>query len=147
MGMLHQIDHWSATHHPRWLVVLRVVLGLCLIIKGIAFMNNTVILESLISSSQVSNTVSWLPLVITWLHLLCGCFIITGLLTRISCLIMIPILTGAVFFVNAPKGIFAADSEFGYSLAVLLLLIFFFIEGGGPISLDNYFRKRDQRQG
>lgn len=142
MGMLHQIEHWSATHHPRWLVVLRVVLGLCLIIKGIAFMSNTVILESLISTTTVSNTISWLPLALTWLHLLCGSFIVTGLLTRLSCLIMIPILIGAVFFVNASRGIFAGDSEFGYSLVVLLLLIFFFVEGGGPISLDNYFRTR-----
>ncbi|RYG40344.1 MAG: DoxX family protein [Chitinophagaceae bacterium] len=147
MGILHQIDHWSATHHPRWLVVLRVALGLCLIIKGIAFMSNTVILESLISSSNVINSVSWMTLLITWLHLLCGSFIVTGLLTRVSCLVMIPILAAAVFFVNAPKGFFAADSEFGYSLAVLLLLIFFFIEGGGPLSLDHYFRNKETNHG
>lgn len=143
MGMLHQIDHWSATHHPRWLVVIRVVLGVCLIIKGMAFMNNTVILESFIASSGVDTGTSWLPLTITWLHLICGLFIIIGLATRIACLIMVPILIGAVFFVNAPQGIFTADSEFGYSLAVLFLLIFFVIEGSGPVSLDRYFNKRN----
>lgn len=141
MGMLHQINHWSATHHPRWLVVIRVVLGFCLIIKGIAFMNNTVILESLLPAG-VGRTASWLPLAITCLHLLCGSFIVAGLLTRISCLVMIPILIGAVFLVNGPRGVFSADSEFGYSLAVLLLLMFFFVEGGGAISLDQYFRGR-----
>jgi len=141
MGMLHQLEKWSTTHHPRWLVLLRVALGICLIIKGITFLGNTVALESLLAESHVDIDASWLPVVITWLHLLCGFLIIIGLLTRWSALVMIPILLGAVIFVNAPNGLFAAESEFGFSLVVLLMLVFFFIEGGGPLSLDNYFRK------
>lgn len=141
MGMLHQIERWSATHHPRWLIVIRVALGICLIIKGISFMSNTLNLPSLLASSSVDLNNEWLPLFITWLHLLCGFFLIIGLFTRIAALIMIPILIGAVVLVNVPRGVFSGDSEFGYSLAVLLLLIFFFIEGGGPLSLDDWFRK------
>ena len=104
-------------------------------------MSNTVSLELLLSETSVGFGGTWLPLLITWLHLLCGFLIIIGLFTRWASLIMIPILLGAIIFVNAPKGVFAADSEFGFSLVVLLMLIFFFIEGGGPISLDDYFRR------
>ena len=104
-------------------------------------MNNTINLESILAETNMGNSNEWLALVITWLHLLCGFFLIIGLLTRLSTLIMIPILIGAVFFVNVPRGVFSAESEFGYSLAVLLLLIFFFFEGGGPLSLDDYFKK------
>jgi uncharacterized membrane protein YphA (DoxX/SURF4 family) len=141
MGMLHQIEKWSATHHPRWLVLPRVALGICLILKGISFISNSVNLELLLSENRMNVSGEYFTLLITWLHLICGFLIIIGLFTRYAALLMIPILLAAVIFINAPRGIFAAESEFGLSLAVLLLLIFFFIEGGGPLSLDNYFKK------
>jgi uncharacterized membrane protein YphA (DoxX/SURF4 family) len=142
MGMLHNIEKWSASHHPRWLVLPRVALGICLFLKGISFMSNSVDLQSLLTETLVTSPS--LSIIITWLHLLCGFLIIVGLFTRWAALLMIPILTGALLFVNAQRGIFAPGSEFGFSLAVLLMLIFFFIEGGGPMSLDSYFRKNSK---
>ena len=139
--MLHQIEKWSATHHPRWLVFLRVVLGICLIIKGISFMNDSVSLETILTQTSMGAASDWLSIVITWLHLLGGFFIIIGLFTRLSTFLLIPVLLVAVLFINLPRGIFAPGSEFGFSLAVLILLIVFFIEGGGPLSLDDYFRR------
>jgi len=138
MGMLHQLEKWSATHHPRWLVFIRVALGISLFIKGISFMYDLSALEGLLSKSSLNNYSSWMTLTITWIHLLGGFLIIIGLLTRWAVLLQIPVLLGAVIFINSP---FAAGSEFGFSLVMLLLLIFFFIEGGGPFSLDNYFSK------
>ncbi|MGK2860619.1 MAG: DoxX family protein [Chitinophagaceae bacterium] len=144
MGTLQQLEKWSSTHHPRWLIFLRVILGICLIIKGISFMDDSVTLESMLTDTKLGTTNGWLPLIITWLHLLGGFFIILGLFTRWSTLLLIPVLLGAVLFINLPRGIFAPGSEFGFSLAILLLLIVFFIEGGGPFSMDNYFRKNPQ---
>ena len=139
--MLHQLQHWGTIHHPRWLVCLRVALGIALFFKGISFLSNTIALETILVESSLSISPSWLILLITWVHLLGGFLIIIGLLTRWAILPQIPILLGAVIFVNAPKGIFAAESEFVFSLVILLMLIFFFAEGGGPLSLDDYFRK------
>jgi len=139
--MLHQLEKWSTTHHPRWLVFLRVVLGICLIIKGISFMDDSVTLETILTETSLGSANEWLPIIITWLHLLGGFFIIIGLFTRLSTLLLIPVLFVAVLFINLPRGIFAPGSEFGFSLAVLILLIVFFIEGGGPLSLDDYFRR------
>ncbi len=141
MSIIQRVEKWSSTHHPRWLVLPRIVLGVFLILKGISFIRNTVYLESLLADSRVGNNGPGLALVITWLHLLCGLLIIIGLFTRLATLMMIPIVLSAVIFINAPRGIFAAGSEFGFSLAILLMLVFFFIEGGGPLSLDDYFRK------
>ena len=138
MGMLHQLEKWSATHHPRWLVFFRVALGISLFVKGISFMYDMSVLHGFLSQSSLSNYSSWLALSITWIHLLGGFLIIIGLLTRWAVAAQIPILLGAVIFVNSP---FAGSSEFTFSLLILLLLIFFFIEGGGPLSLDNYFLK------
>lgn len=145
MGTLQHIQQWGATHHPRWFVVLRVALGLCLIAKGIVFMSNTAALEQLIAGSPMQKGVDWLPIIITWANLLGGFFLTVGLLTRWAALLQIPILAGAIIFINAQKGFFAAGSELGLAFVVLLLLIFFLIEGGGPLSLDNYFYKNRGR--
>jgi putative oxidoreductase len=137
---MHQMNEWSSRHHPKWLVVLRVLLGLCLFIKGIGFIQNSVLLSSLLAQTSFLQKASWLSDVIPWLHLLGGCMILAGLFTRFWALIQIPILLGAIFFVNAKSGLFAGQSDLLFSIVVLILLIFFFIEGGGPLSLDNYFR-------
>lgn len=141
MGMLQQIEKWSATHHPRWLVLPRVTLGICLIAKGLSFISNSVSLETILSESRMNFGGSILPVAITWLHFICGFLIIIGLFTRWAVFTMIPVLLAAVIFVNAPRGIFAAESEFTFSLIVLVLLLFFFVEGGGPLSLDDYLKK------
>jgi uncharacterized membrane protein YphA (DoxX/SURF4 family) len=140
MGMLQQIEHWGSAHHPKWLVVLRVALGICLFIKGISFISNTAALEQLLSGSHFTQSVPWLAYVITWVHLFGGFMIIIGLLTRFSVLLQIPILLGAVLLVNISDSILSASSEFGFSLVILLMLFVFLIEGGGPVSLDNYFK-------
>ena len=138
MGILQPLEKWSTTHHPRWLVILRVALGLCLFVKGISFIRNMADLELLLSQSSLKDFSSWMELAITWIHLLGGFLIITGLLTRWAVLIQLPILFGAIFFIDKP---FIAGTEFTFALLILLLLILFFIEGGGPFSLDNYFLK------
>ena len=139
--MLGQLEQWSTRHHPRWLVVLRVALGLCLFFKGFTFMRDTVALQIMLSERGLSNYAEWLPLVITWIHLLGGFLIIIGLLTRWAVLLQIPILLGAVILVGSSQGVFAAETEFVFALFVLLLLVFFFFEGGGPISIDNFIKK------
>lgn len=141
MGTLQQVEQWSATHHPKWLVVLRVALGLCLFIKGISFLNNSIMLDQLLAGSVMSNSVDWLPLAITSVHLLGGFLIIIGLLTRWAVLLQIPILVGAVIFISRKQGFANSGSELIFALVILILLIMFLIEGGGPISLDNYFKK------
>ena len=104
-------------------------------------MDDSVSLETILTDTSFGAGNDWLAIVITWLHLLGGFFIIIGLFTRLSTLLLIPVLLVAVLFVNLPRGIFAPGSEFGFSLAVLILLIVFFVEGGGPLSLDDYFRR------
>ena len=141
MGMIHQLEKWSITHHPKWLVFLRAALGLALFLKGISFMNDMVAVRSLLTEDYIFNVQDWLILTITWVHLLGGFLIIIGLFTRWAVVFQIPILLGAILFINAPKGFFAPDSELIFSILVLLLLVLFLFEGGGPLSLDNYFKK------
>jgi uncharacterized membrane protein YphA (DoxX/SURF4 family) len=66
---------------------------------------------------------------------------VLGLLTRVAILFQIPIVLGAIIFVNLPKGILSFNSEMELSILVLFLLVFFLIEGSGPLSVDEYIKK------
>ncbi|HEY4108274.1 DoxX family protein [Puia sp.] len=147
MTILQDIRHWGATHHPRWLVVVRIAVGLFLFAKGINFVRDTTLLDRLLygSASLAENQTHWLPLLITWANLLGGFMLTVGLWTRVIALLQLPILVGAIIFINAQKGSFAPDSELGLAILSLLLMILFVIEGGGPLSLDAYFEKNRGR--
>ena len=143
MTTLQQLRNWSATHHPRWLVIVRIGLGLFLLAKGINFMRDSALLDRLLygGTSMAENETHWLPLIITWANLLGGFMIIVGLWTRLVCLLQLPILIGAIIFINSQRGGFAPESELGLAILTLLLTIFFLIEGSGRLSLDAYFEK------
>ncbi|HEX6846735.1 MAG TPA: DoxX family protein [Chitinophagaceae bacterium] len=138
MAILHQLDKWSTTH-PRLLLLLRAALGIALTSKGISFMSDIMSLKALLAQSGFSFLPDWVALVITWIHLLCGFLITIGLFTRLSALIQIPILIGAVI-INVSGGIFTPGSELVFSLLILVLLVFFLFEGGGELSLDRFIK-------
>jgi putative oxidoreductase len=141
MGVLSQIEQWSSRHNPRWLVVLRAGLGLCLFIKGVQFIRNSIFLENIFAGSLPQ--LSWMADVLPYIHILGGALIIAGLFTRFWCAIHIPILLGAVFLVNIKQGFFSGGTDLPFSAILLLLLCFFMIEGSGKLSLDNAFRKHN----
>jgi len=147
MTTMQQLRNWSAAHHPRWLVIVRIGLGLFLMAKGINFMRDSALLDRLLygSVTLADNETHWLPLIITWANLLGGFMILIGLWTRLMCLLQLPILIGAIIFINSQKGGFAPESELGLAILTLILVIFFLIEGSGPLSLDAYFEKNRSR--
>jgi uncharacterized membrane protein YphA (DoxX/SURF4 family) len=141
MNLLHRVEHRVSLYQPSWLVIVRVALGIGLFAKGISFISDTAQLQQLLSASHFTQSFPWLSYAITWLHLFGGFMIIIGLFTRLVAALQIPILLGAVFFINSGGGIFASGSELVLSLGVLLLLLVFLVEGGGPLSLDHYFKQ------
>jgi uncharacterized membrane protein YphA (DoxX/SURF4 family) len=82
-----------------------------------------------------------LALFVCWVHLLGGTFIILGFLTRISVWAQIPIILGAIFFINLNNGLPHSFPELLLSIFVLILLILFAMTGGGKISMDRYLKK------
>src|SRR5438445_1699315 len=121
MDTIKSIHQWSVTHHPRWLIFPRLVLGALLSIKGITFISNATLLENLLSGSYLAGNTHALQIIICTANLLGGFLIIIGLQTRLMCLIQIPILIGAVVFINAQKSGFAPQSEMGLAILALLL--------------------------
>lgn len=144
MSLLHQRS-WSGKNIPHWVVIVRIVLGICLIYKGIDFMQHKDQLDAVFAGTTTIKKFVWMIGFLPWVHIIGGIMILVGLLTRFMALIQIPIVLGAVVFVNLRSGtevgVKGAESELPFSFLILVLVIVFFIEGGGYMSLDNYIRK------
>lgn len=143
MNLLHSVEKWGDTHHPKWLDIIRVVLGIFLVFKGIDFINHMDRLTDLMGRSRFLGSLSLglLAHYIVFAHLVGGALIAAGLLTRLACLVQIPVLIGAVFFINSSAGILAPYDVLWLSVIVLLLLVFFLIAGSGPLSVDRQIKK------
>ncbi len=139
MNLLEKFEYWGDRHHPKWLDIIRIALGLFLCYKGIDFLRHTSTLISIMKSTSPFSefVIILLGHYVTFAHILGGFFLAIGLFTRAACIIQIPILIGAIIFVNISTAMdtFAPYSELFLSIMVLLLLIYFLIIGNGPISV------------
>jgi uncharacterized membrane protein YphA (DoxX/SURF4 family) len=132
----------TSISQPAWLTILRIALGIVLFWKAIVFIRDTTLLQSMIEHTGIgffSNNAETLAFIVAYLTLLCGLFILSGLFTRTSSIVQIPILIVAIFFVNS-KSMGQSTSELILSVVVLILLIVFAIKGSGTISADEFFR-------
>jgi uncharacterized membrane protein YphA (DoxX/SURF4 family) len=150
MNFIERVERWGDTHHPKWLDVLRIALGLFLFIKGIEFLNNMSSMLNMLTTKMSfgSFTVVMLSNYIAFAHLLGGGLLVLGMLTRFACLIQIPILIGAIFFIaaNLSGTVMRPFSELALAILVLLLLVFFLIEGNGPWSFGRYLKEEEKKK-
>lgn len=137
MDLLHRLEYWGERHHPRWMDIIRIALGIFLVYKGIDFLYNMSDLVSLMSIKTSFGSFAYILIghIIVFAHILGGIFLVLGVLTRFACLIQIPILLGAIFLINMPGDAMKPYSELLISIVVLLLLVYFLIAGNGPLSV------------
>ncbi len=143
MNLIHRIEKWGDSHHPRFLDIIRIALGVFLLLKGLGFMDNTANLKSMIENqpdiSVSEGVLMALVYYVTFVHLVGGTLIALGILTRFSALMQIPVVFGAVFFINVLQSPFNTDLV--SSVVALILLVVFAVLGPGRLSLECYLRK------
>ena len=144
MNIVQRVEHWGDAHHPKWLDIIRVVLGVFLCYKGVAFLNNMGEMLNLMTrkSSFGSFSLVMISNYIAFAHLLGGVLLVLGMLTRFACLLQIPILAGAVFVIHSGE-ILRPFSELSVSILTLLLLLVFLVVGNGYWSFK-WFADRDK---
>lgn len=146
MNWLDSMEPWAQPKRNKFLDYLRIALGIFIIYKGVTFIQNITELQQMSETVNVM-LAAFLSTYVTTAHLIGGALLAFGLFTRWMCLIQIPILLGAVFLVNFPKGFMsmAGNIEFTESIIVLIGLTFFFVMGAGATSIDELRRKDKQR--
>ncbi len=140
MNLFHKIEYWGDTHHPKILDIIRMLLGLLLIAKGYEFLENATYLRDIIIDNEAINqpqdVITAIIYYVTYVHLVGGTLIFLGLFTRLSSILQLPIVLGAVFFVNIMHSFI--NSELWLSVIALGLLVLFIVLGSGPLSLDRF---------
>jgi len=141
---MHHMEHWADTHHPLWIDFIRVGLGLFLLIKGIMFIQDTSALMTIMRNSQFPWVSAGLAHYVALAHIAGGAMIAMGLKTRVAVLFQLPILLGAVLFINPNRGFYSQNTELWSSIIVLLLLVFFLVFGSGRFSVDQAINKANK---
>ena len=138
MSVISNVESWGNSHRPGFLDFFRIVLGIFITYKGLQFITHMDELENTTEGINTWFAGAVLAHYVIFAHILGGPLIAAGLFTRIVCLLQLPILIGAVVFVNAPKGHLSVGSymELWLSLLVLVGLIVFIVFGAGRYSLD-----------
>ena len=147
MNVVTKIEDWGNSHRPGWLDIFRIALGAFITYKGAVFAMNLDSLETTIQGVNMRYTAVALAHYVIFAHLLGGPLIAFGLVTRIMCLIQLPLLLGAVILVNAREFSSAGSQlELEVSIVVLIGLIVFMIFGAGKFSIDEKRRQEKAAQ-
>jgi putative oxidoreductase len=144
MNLVQRVEHWGDAHHPKWLDILRIALGVFLCYKGVEYLNNMGAMLNLVTHRMAfgSFTAMLMTNYISFAHILGGILLILGVLTRFSCLIQLPILLGAIFFINLSPELYRPFSELALSILVFLLLLYFLIIGDGKLSFLSFSEEK-----
>jgi uncharacterized membrane protein YphA (DoxX/SURF4 family) len=138
------MEHWGDTHHPQWLDILRIALGVFLCYKGVEFLTNMSDMLALMTTrmSFGSFTSVLMSNYISFAHILGGILLILGVLTRFACILQIPIMIGAIFFIRTSPDMYRPFSQMLLAILVLLLLVLFLIVGNGRIQLLKFSEEK-----
>jgi len=125
---------WVAGH-PKFSEILRIILGIVLIWKGIAFMLDLDLLHLYLYYTGISDilglsaAINIVAQLIIILNIFGGICIALNFNARLFCWFNLPILFGAVFLVNMYRGNFEPHVEFWLSLLSLLAIAFILLTG------------------
>ena len=143
MSTFNKFEQWGDHHHPALFDVIRIALGLFLLLKGYAFLQNKPFLEDMIIGLNVkginSGTVEAIMFYVIFVHMAGGLLIMLGILTRLASLLQLPVIIAAIFVLNNLRSYI--NSDLWLTVFCLLFLVVFTIIGSGPLSLDQFLRK------
>lgn len=144
MSAITQIEKWGNSHRLAFLDYIRIALGGFLTFKGVEFLSSLDAFYAITGGLDVMFASAGLAHYVIFVHVLGGPLLALGLFTRGLCVLQIPVLIGAVFLVNYPKGFLSMGDhmELEMSIIVLVLLIVFTVFGAGKLSIDE-IRRRD----
>jgi len=147
MNIFTNMRRWAEKHYPKWLSVVRVVLGLFLVYKGVQFMMGVEKIQTIPGGMDSVLYYVMLFHIVIFVHFVGGIFIAIGLYTRLADIIQIPLIVGALLLVNDPVRMVISGGKIDLilSIVVLALLVVFLVFGSGKMSID--YKKRFKNHG
>ena len=124
-----------------FVLLLRVILGGALFIKGVDFIRNKAVLRQVVSETDLLEKFSVLEAAIPWIHILGGLLILIGLYTRIVIFIQIPLVVGAIIVLFNTKNASFYSTEMIFAVIILIMLLIYLKFGDGFYSWKNLISK------
>jgi putative oxidoreductase len=146
MSVITNVERWGNSHRPGFLDFFRIILGLFITYKGFFFVTHMDEFEMTTSGINVYFAGLTVAHYVVFAHILGGPLLAVGLFTRVVSVMQLPILIGAVFMVNYPKGFLSIGQhmELWVSILVLVGLIVFIVFGAGKFSIDAKRRRENE---
>lgn len=124
MNLVQKIEHWGDVHHAKWLDSIRIVLGLLILSKGLAFISDTDAQKDWIIQNSVFGFSGLMALAlvhtVAFVHLVGGGSDYSGACDPFcSCYSDSYTFRGSIF-VNLTKGFSSLNSELWLSVLVLI---------------------------
>ncbi|MCH8035409.1 MAG: hypothetical protein IH950_16845 [Bacteroidetes bacterium] len=138
MKLSNEIVKWFNTNHNLAYSLISIFLGVALFARSLILLSNL----AAISELAGQNNLYWWYSYINIIHLIGGLLLTLGLLIRIAVFLQIPILVGAVFFIQMWQGLMTEEQSLLLVVLVLVILIVYSFFVSISLSLDNYFYKR-----
>ena len=137
------IDLKTSNARTIWMSLVRIVLGIMLVWKGLLFTRDTSELQLAIQRTGIGEYAGYLDVVaaiVSILTLVSGIFLMVGFFTRITSYIQIVIIFLGMVFIYS-TGIERNGLEMISTIIILSLLALFAKRGSGVISFDEAIEK------
>jgi len=138
---INSFRRFADMHHPLWLDILRIIVGIAIFIKGIYFIHNPDALLQILQNSKIEGWTFVVEHHVAFTYLAGGILIAIGLITRIAIIFQLPVFFGSIFGFLTHRGFFSVYSDLTFSIVMFALLIFFLIWGPGKLSVDAQMKK------
>src|ERR1700745_3587702 len=124
MDSVVKLNKWANAHTNILPDVLRIAFGAFIFYKGLFFLNQTEYLSQVLGNANSEGIYFILVHYVALAHICGGFFIMIGLITRLSALLQLPILMGAVL-VNFTDGM--VFTNFAEAILALAACCFFIV--------------------
>lgn len=138
---------WLDNNRDVVIGLLRIYVGLLLVTKGIQFISTAQHEAEYMSLIVTNEFMEFFSVqLVAIIHIAAGTCLALGLLTRISALVQIPLVVGALFFVSSKEMLNTNPQKLDFVMLLLCLLLVFALYGGGTTSLDYVLKKNMARK-
>jgi len=144
MTTIDKIENWGNSHRIAALDYVRIVVGAFITYKGWDFLLNIQVLYGVTGGTDLKFASVVIAHYVVFFHTLGGPLILVGIFTRAISVLQVPILLGAIFLVNSPKGFLSMGDQMELEVSILTLaaIILFIIFGAGKLSIDHIRRNK-----
>ncbi len=145
MWKLKKINDYCQENKALAYDLIRIYLGVGLFFRGLIFLIEPELVRSYLDEFGSQYLFLAVSHYVAFAHLAGGVLLCIGLLTRLSALVQVPALLGAVFYVNLGKGLLTSDA-LELSVMVLFMLVVVVVFGAGKLSMDHYLKTNPTQQ-